>query len=108
MQQLGSAAVVLYKATKSLFAANFAKSNCVWWFRNLFGPFAFVANGSDRFIVETLVGTFEMIVIDEFLAKDVHVLVTEDYEIVQAFLLNRLDKWLHKGNGIWRSNRRSM
>ena len=41
-----------------------------------------------------------MIVVHEILAKDVHVLLTENYEIIEAFLFDRLDKSLQKRDRI--------
>jgi hypothetical protein len=48
--------------------------------------------------------SFKVIMILEFLAKDVHVLVAEYDKMVQAFLLNRLNESLDVGNRIRRSN----
>ena len=45
--------------------------------------------------------SFKMIMILEFLAKNVHVLVPEYHKMVQALLLNCLDETLDKGNRIW-------
>ncbi len=42
-----------------------------------------------------------MIMIFEFLAKDVHVLVPKYHKMIQAFLLNRLNESLDEGNRIW-------
>lgn len=36
-----------------------------------------------------------MIMIPEFLAEDVHMLVAKYYKMVEAFLLNRLNESLH-------------
>ena len=44
--------------------------------------------------------TFKVIMILEFLAKNVHVLVAKDDKMVEAFLLNRLNKSLDEGNRI--------
>jgi hypothetical protein len=53
----------------------------------------------NQLIVQALMGTFLVKVIFDFLAKNVDVLVAENYEVVQAFLL-RLYKSLNEGNRI--------
>jgi len=54
----------------------------------------------DQLIVESLMWTFKVIMILEFPAKNVHVLVAEYDKMVQAFLLNRLNESLDVGNRI--------
>ncbi len=44
--------------------------------------------------------TFNVIMILEFLAKDVHVLVAEYHKMVEAFLLDCLNESLDEGNRI--------
>ena len=51
-------------------------------------------------MVESLMWTLLVIMILEFLTKDVHVLVPEYHKMVQAFLLNRLNESLDEGNRI--------
>jgi hypothetical protein len=51
-------------------------------------------------MVESLMWTLLVIMILEFLTKDVHVLVPEYHKMVQAFLLNRLNESLDEGHSI--------
>ena len=44
--------------------------------------------------------TFRVIMILEFTAKHIHVLVPENYKMVQTFLLNTLYETLNVGNRI--------
>jgi hypothetical protein len=44
------------------------------------------------------VGSFEMIMISELRAKNIHVRAAENYEVVQNLLLNCLDYSLNKGD----------
>ena len=52
----------------------------------------------DQLVDQALMRTFP--VIFEFLAKNIHVLVTNENEMIQAFLLNRWDDSLDLGNRI--------
>ena len=49
-----------------------------------------------------------MIVVPKFRAKNIHMFVAKDHEMVQAFLLNALNKSLDVGNCIWRSKSSSL
>jgi hypothetical protein len=51
---------------------------------------------------------FFVIVVFEFLAKEVHVFVAKDDEMVETFLLDRLNESLGKGDHIGRSDRSSL
>jgi hypothetical protein len=53
-----------------------------------------------QLVVEPLMRKFLVIVIFEFLAKNVHVLVAKYDKMDKAFLLNYLDESLHEGNRI--------
>ena len=51
---------------------------------------------------------FFVIVVFEFLAKEVHVFVAKDDEMVETFLLDRLNESLGKGDHVRRSDRSSL
>ena len=52
----------------------------------------------NQLVVQALVGSFEMIMISELRAKNIHVRAAENYEVVQNLLLNCLDYSLNKGD----------
>ncbi len=51
---------------------------------------------------------FFVIVVFEFLAREVHVFVAKDDEMVETFLLDRLNESLGKGDQVRRSDRSSL
>lgn len=55
----------------------------------------------DQLVVYALMWPFEVIMIFEFTAKDIHVFAPENYKMFQTFLLNTLDESLEEGNRIW-------
>ena len=58
----------------------------------------------NQLVFQALVGSFPMIMILEFLAEHVHVLVAKDDKMIQTCLLNRLNESLDEGYRIRRSN----
>lgn len=56
----------------------------------------------DQLVVQALMGTFEVIMISELGAKNIHVRAAENYKVVQNFLLNGLDYSLNKGDCVGR------
>jgi len=64
------------------------------------GGFALAASADGPFIVETLVWTFVVIMLDELVDKIVQVPFAEDDEEIQAFLPDRLDEPLDERDGV--------
>ena len=54
-------------------------------------------------VVQTLMWSFGMIMLDKFLAEVVHVPLAEYHEVVEAFLLDALHEPLDEGHGIGRA-----
>ena len=52
----------------------------------------------NQLVVQALVRSFEVIMISELRAKNIHVRAAENYEVVQNLLLNYLDYSLNKGD----------
>ena len=55
----------------------------------------------NQLVVQALVRSFEVIMISELRAQHIHVRATENYEVVQAFLCDALDKSLDVSYHVW-------
>lgn len=97
-------AIAFEKPAKSLFAANLRKRNGHRLARIRLCPLRL----QDQVIIEPLVRPFFVIVLDEFTAKDVHVLATKDDEMIKTFLLDRLNESFGECDHVRRSDRSSL
>ena len=89
---------MLQQAAKSLFTANVAKPNCIRWLRPFRFSLAFGSRLDERFVFQPLMWSLKMVMNFEFRTKDIHVLVTEHYKMVETLLLDRLDESFNEGN----------
>jgi hypothetical protein len=76
-------AVAFEQSAKSLFASNVGERNCRPFVRVRFGLSLFAFLRADPFVVQALLRSFLKIMDSELLAKNIHVLVTEDDEMVK-------------------------
>jgi hypothetical protein len=103
------AAVAFEEPAKPLFATNVRQGNCGRFSRLRSRPLPFGRfSHRDQLILEALVWPFLVIVDFEFLAQNIHMLVTEDDEVIKAFLLDRLDESFGVGDHIRRANQCSL
>ena len=90
------AGVALEQTTQSLMAANVGQAYGVRLLDNLV---TFLRRRPlNQLVVQALVRSFEVIMISELRAKNIHVRAAENYEVVQNLLLNCLDYSLNKGD----------
>ncbi len=93
-----NARVAFEQSAESLFTSNVAQADRI---DIKFGLLPFLSwRFLNQFVFQALMRSFKMIMILEFLAKDIHVLVPENYKMVQTFLLNTLYETLDEGNRI--------
>ena len=63
-------------------------------------PLSFSATRQQQFVVQALVRPLAMVMLDKLLAQVIHVPLTEDREVIEAFLLNALNETLHERHGV--------
>ena len=102
------AAVAFEKSTKSLFASNFGERDCRRLIHLRFGLSLSGFRLADQFVVQALVRSFFVVVDFELLAQDIHVLVSKDDEMIETFLLDRLDEPFGEGDHVRRTDRRPL
>ena len=79
--------------------ANVGQANGIWFLDDLF---AVLRRGLfNQLVVQALMRSFEVIMISELRAQHIHVRATENYEVVQAFLCDALDKSLDVSYHVW-------
>ncbi len=59
----------------------------------------------DDYILVGLMWALEVIMLRELFTDMVEVIAAEDYEMVEAFLLHRLNETFHEGTGVRRAER---
>lgn len=102
-------AVALQQSTKSLYATNLRNRYQNRSRRLRIGLGSLLEfRTNDQFVIQPLMRPLLVIVFLELFAKNVHVPVTKDDEVIEAFLLDRLDKSLGKGDHVRRANRCSL
>ena len=88
------AVVVLQKAAQAGAASQLGEGK----FTGL--PFSMSPGRHEQFVFQALVRTLGMVVLDKLAAEVIYVPLTENHEIIEAFLLDALNESLDEGHGI--------
>jgi hypothetical protein len=100
-----SSTVAIKQTTESLFATNLRNGNRDWFRRPRFGFASLRTVRSDnQLVLKPLMRSFFVIMDFKFLAKNIHVLVPKNDEMIQNLLLDCLDESLGKGDHVGRTD----